>query len=525
MSDSFWILLSALSGFCLGCFVFLFYLRIFQVRRKKHIKKEMNFIINQAKSQAMRIEKNALFKAKDVERKVRSQVESGVRKEKKKVEDIKYQTEKRKSQLERELKVKMKDLEHQSEDLKRQKVRAVDMEKQLDRATKKTNEKITELEALMQKATGLTREQAQEEIKKNMEEEIKKEMAPQIMQIEKELKEDSEKKARLILSQAIARFASEVSTERTTASIPIKGEETKGKIIGREGRNIRALEAACGVDIIIDESQEIILISCFDSVRRAVAVQSINHLLAEGRVHPARIEEVVGKIKRNIFTSMMEEGKQVCFDFGIHDLKPALIEVLGSLKYRFVEGNNMLKSSVEVAHLSGLIANEIGFEEKMAKRAGLLHAIGLGVDHRIEGSYSLVGAEFARKHGESPVVCQAIRCHRMEAPAESIVDHIVQSAHSLFRERPGARREVIENYINRMKDMESVANSFDGVIRSFAIRTGKEIRVLVDSGKVTDEQAFMLSRDIAEKIVKEMDEPGQLNVSVVRECRIVEQAR
>ena len=525
MSDSFWILSSALSGFCLGCFVFLFYLRIFQVRRKKHIKKEMNFIINQAKSQAMRIEKNALFKAKDVERKVRNQVESEVRKEKKKVEEIKYQTEKRKSQLERELKVKIKDLEHQSEDLKRQKERAIDRERQLDRATKKTNEKIEELDALMEKATGLTREQAQEEIKKNMEEEIKKEMAPQIMQIEKELKADSEKKARLVLSQAIARFASEVSTERTTASIPIKGEETKGKIIGREGRNIRALEAACGVDIIIDESQEIILISCFDSVRREVAVQSINHLLAEGRVHPARIEEVVGKIKRNIFTSMVEEGKQVCFDFGIHDLKPALIEVLGSLKYRFVEGNNMLKSSVEVAHLSGLIASEIGFEEKVAKRAGLLHAIGLGVDHRIEGSYSLVGAEYARKHGESSVVCQAIRCHRMEVPAESIVDHIVQSAHSLFRERPGARREVIENYINRMKDMESVANSFDGVIRSFAIRTGKEIRVLVDSGKVTDEQAFMLSRDIAEKIVKEMDEPGQLNVSVVRECRIVEQAR
>lgn len=525
MTDSFWILVSALSGFFLGSLVFLFYLRLFQVRRKKNIKKEVNFIINQAKSQAMRIEKSALSKARDMERKMKNKVEVEIRKEKKQVEDIKYQAEKSKTRMERDFRRKKEELENQIKEMELGKERAKSMEQQLEKATRKTNEKMEELNAVMEKAANLTKEQAQEEIKKNLEEEIKKEMAPQIMIIEKELKEESEQKARLILSQVIARFASEVSTERTTASIPIKGEETKGKIIGREGRNIRALEAACGVDIIIDESQEIILISCFDSVRREVAVQSINHLLAEGRVHPARIEEVVAKIKRNIFTSMVEEGKQVCFDFGIHDLKPVLVEVLGSLKYRFVEGNNMLKSSVEVAHLSGLIASEIGFEEKLAKRAGLLHAIGLGVDHRIEGSYSLVGSEYARKQGESPLVCQAIRCHNMEVPAQSILDHIVQSAHNLFRERPGARREVIEHYVNRMQDMESVANSFDGVIRSFAIRTGKEVRVLVDSGKVTDEQAFMLSRDIAEKINKEMDEPGQLTVSVVRECRIVEQAR
>ena len=525
MTDSFWILMSALSGFFLGSLVFLFYLRLFQVRRKKHIKKEVNFIINQAKSQAMRIEKNALSKARDMERKMRSTVEAEVRKEKKHVEDIKYQTEKRKIRMEREFRRKKEELENQIREMEREKEKARAMEQQLEKATKKTNEKMGELNIIMEKAASLTKEQAREEIKKNMEEEVKKEITPQIMHMEEELKKESKKRGRLILSQVIARFASEVSTERTTASIPIKGEETKGKIIGREGRNIRALEAACGVDIIIDESQEIILISGFDSVRREVAVRSINHLLEEGRVHPARIEEVVAKIKRDIFTSMTEEGKQVCFDLGIHDVRPALVEVLGSLKYRFVEGNNVLKSSVEVAYLAGLIASEIGFEEKMAKRAGLLHAIGLGVDHRVEGSYSLVGSEYAKKHGESPVVCQAIRCHRGEVPAESVVDHIVQSAHNLFRERPGARREIIENYISRMKDMESVANSFDGVIRSFAIRTGKEIRVLVDSGKVTDDQAFMLSRDIAEKINKEMDEPGQLTVSVVRECRIVEQAR
>ncbi|MDE0519022.1 MAG: ribonuclease Y [Bdellovibrionales bacterium] len=525
MIDSFWMLMSALSGFLLGSFVFLFYLRLFQKRRKKHLKKEVNFIINQAKSKAMRMEKSALSRARDMERKMKSKVEAEIRKEKKQIEDIKYQAERRKARLERDLRRKTEEMESQIKDLEKQKEVSHIMEQQLEKATKKTNEKWEELNTIMEKAASLTKEQAREEIKRNMKEEVQKEILPQLIDMEKKLKEESEKKARLILSQAIARFASEVSTERTTTSIPIKGEETKGKIIGREGRNIRALEAACGVDIIIDESQEIILISGFDSVRREVAVRSIHQLLEEGRVHPARIEEVVGKSKRNIFVSMGEEGRQVCFDLGIHDVKPALIEVLGSLKYRFIEGNTVLKSSIEVAHLAGLIANELGSDEKIAKRAGLFHAVGLGVDHRIEGSYSLVGAEYARKHGESPAVCQAIRCHRGEVPAQSIVDHIVQSAHNLFRERPGARREVIENYINRMKDMESVANSFDGVIRSFAIRIGKEIRVLVDSGKVTDEQSFMLSRDIAEKITKEMDEPGQLTVSVVRECRMVEQAR
>ncbi len=525
IADSFWILISALSGFCVGSLVFLFYLRISQGRRKRNIKKEMNFIINQAKSQAMRIEKNALSKARDMERKMKSKWETFARKEKKQAEDIKYQAEKNKARLEREFRRKKEDLEAQIRDVEREKETAKIMEKKLEKATKKANEKMEELNVIMEKATGLTKEQAREEIKKNMEEEIKKEIAPQLLRLSEELKKEAEQKAKLTLSQVIARFSSEVSTERTTASIPITGEETTGKIIGREGRNIKALESACGVDIIIDESQEIILISCFDSVRREVALRSINHLLAEGRVHPARIEEVVSKIKRDIFISMAEEGKQICFDLGVHDVKPALVETLGSLKYRFIQGNNVLKSSVEVAHLSGLIAGAIGAEEKLAKRASLFHAIGLGVDHRIEGSYSQVGAEYVRKHGESEIICQAIRCHRGEVPARSVLDHVVQSAHNLFRERPGARREVIENYISRMREMESVANSFDGVIRSFAIRTGKEIRVLVDSGKVTDEQAFMLSRDIAEKINQEIKESGQLTVSVVRECRMVEQAR
>ena len=523
--SSVWTLASAFAGFVLGCLIFLSYLKIFQERRKRDLRKEVNRIINQARSQATRVEKNAYAKARDLERKMRNKAEQQARKEKKRIEDMKYQIENQKSQMESEFRKKEENIKSRIKDLDHQKEQAILTQAQLEKMSKKSEEKLEELNHLMENVSGLNKEQAIQEIKASMETDVKEELSAEIMNMEEKLKSESKKKAQRILSQAIARFASEVSTERTTDSLPIKMEKTKGKIIGREGRNIRSLESACGVDIIIDESQEIILISCFDAVRREVAVKSINKLLEEGSVHPARIEEVVGKVKRDVFLSMTESGEKACFDLGIHEVRPAIIETLGSLKYRFVDGQNVLKSSVEVAYLSGLIASEIGYDEKTAKRAGLFHAIGLGVDHRVEGSYSLVGSEYLRKNGEYQEICQAIRCHTGNPPAESVLDHILQSAHNLFHERPGAKRSVIENYVNRLKDMESIANSFDGVIRSFAIRAGKEIRVLVDSGKVTDEQAFMLSRDIAEKINKEMDETGQLLVSVVRECRMVEQAR
>ncbi len=521
----FWLLISALSGFGIGCVLFFIYWILSYTSRKKELRTEMNRIVNQAKSQAERIKRTAQFQAKNFERKVKDKADLELRKEKKKIEHLQYQAEKKKQQLEEEWSKKTQELEEQIKNLDLQKDRTEHLKEQLKRDTQKAQDTLQKYQQAMEQATGWTREQARTEVKKNIEEELKKEIAPKLLQIENQLKADSEKKAKLMLSQALARFASEVSTERTTTTCPIKGSETKGKIIGREGRNIRALEAACGVDIIIDESQEIILISCFDAVRREVAVKSIERLLEEGRVHPARIEEVVEKTKRNIFASMSEEGKKVCFDMSIHNVQSAIIEVLGSLKYRSVEGFNSLKASVEVALIASFIAGEIGFDQKTTRRAGLLHAIGLGLNHRLEGSMAKAGADFLRKHGENETIYQAVRCHNGECQAESVLDHIIQVSYNLFRERPGAKRENIENYIKRLKDMESIANSFDGIIRSFAIQTGKEIRVLVDSGKVTDEQAFMLNRDIAEKIDKEMNTAGQLTVSVIRECRIVEQAR
>jgi ribonuclease Y len=299
----------------------------------------------------------------------------------------------------------------------------------------------------------------------------------------------------------------------------------KGKIIGREGRNIRALEAACGVDLIIDETPETVIISSFDPVRREVARRSLEKLMEDGRVHPARIEEVVEKVKSELFASMREEGEKVCFELGVHNVNPNIIKALGGLKYRQGDGQNLLAYSQEVANLAGLIAEEIGADEKAARRAGLLHAIGRALDHTFEGSSAQAGAEFCKRNGEKDEIVHAIRAHSDEVKPESALAHIVQSAYNLARSRPGARRANLDTFIRRLSDLESVANSFDGVARTYAIQSGKEIRVIVDSGKVTDDQATMLSRDIARKIERELNYTGQVRVAVVRETRIVEHAR
>ncbi len=513
-----------LMGFALGCLIFLIALKWTKNQRRKTLRKEMNKTLSLAKTQAHRIEKNASLRARDFERKMRYKTEQSVGKERKRIEDMKYQMESKKNQMESLFKRKEEDMQIQLKELEQQKEHVQTVQSQAKKMSERYENRLKELNHLMENTAGLSREEALKEMKHQLEEEVKVGLGKEIREMEKKLKTESEKRTRLILAQAMSRLASEVSTERTTTSLPIKMEKTKGKIIGREGRNIRSLESACGVDIIIDESQEVIVISCFDPIRREVAFRAINRLLEEGRVHPARIEEVVSRIKRNLFVSMAETGKKTCFDLGLHGIKPSLMETLGSLQYRSLDGQNVLGASKEVAWLAGLIAVEMGFDVKMAKRAGLFHAIGLGVHHHVEGSYATVGAEILKKQGESEEVCQAVKNHN-GSEAQSVLDHIVSAAYNLFRERPGAKREVMETYIRRLKDMESVANSFDGVVRSFALRTGKEIRVLVDSGKVSDEQAFMLSRDVAVKIKKEMEGTEGMTVSVVREFRMVEQAR
>ncbi|HMN67637.1 MAG TPA: ribonuclease Y [Bdellovibrionales bacterium] len=487
--------------------------------------KEAEKVIQRAKGQVAKIERDAAQRAKDFETRARKNVEVDIRKEKQKITQTEQQLKERETKLEREYRRKEDQLNGRSRELDETQERVQVSEKRLQEMEDKSVQQISELELKLQSVANMTPEQAKNELLNALTEDAQKEMSARVAQIEEETMTEANRRARRILATAIARYASEVATERTVSSIPLKGEEMKGKIIGREGRNIRALEAACGVDLIIDETPETVIISSFDPVRREVARRSLERLMEDGRVHPARIEEVVEKVKSELFGSMREEGEKVCFELGVHNVHANIIKVLGGLKYRQGEGQNMLAYSQEVASLAGLIAQELGADEKAAKRAGLLHAIGRGLDHTFEGSYAQAGAEFLKKNGEKDEIVHAVRAHTEEVKPETTLAHITQSAYNLTRSRPGARRANLETFIKRLSDLESVANSFDGVARSYAIQSGKEIRVIVDSGRVTDDQATMLSRDIARKIEREMNYAGQVRVAVVRETRIVEHAR
>ena len=515
-----------ISGLFVGSILFLLYSRLTARRREQSLKKEVDMILNRAKSQAAKIERTSAQKAKDWEDKEMKRVKREIRESKEKLKNQEYNLNKRKDQIEMEFQVKEEELGKMSADLQQEKELLEVSQQQVQILKSKVQKEKEESEHIVEKLAVMTKEEAREHLKKTFETEARREISAKLLKIEEEMKKTQEEKAKLTLAQAMARYSAEVTAERTIETLPIVGSFTKGKIIGREGRNIRALEAACGVDLIIGEGQEIVTISCFDPVRRAIAKKAIERLMEEGRVHPAFIEEVVEKIRKEIFSEMMEEGKKICFDFGIHDISPEIIKVLGRLKYRFIEGQNLLKYSTEVAYISSLLAGELGADKKTACRAGLLHAIGLGVPHFAEGSYSFAGAQFCQKQGEGEEICQAILCHDGKESARSLLDHILQCAYNLSRSRSGAKRSMLDSYINRLKDMESLANSFDGVKRSFAIQAGKEIRVLVDTFKVTDEeQMSMLSWDIAEKIKREINLSEDVKVSVIREYRIVEHAR
>lgn len=518
-------LISLLAGLSIGGVGLYAILKLTGQKALLSAEKEAEKVIQRAKGQVAKIERDATQRAKDFEVRARKNVEADIRKERQKIQNTENQLKEREAKLDREIKRREEQMNQRSRELDEAVERMNVAEKRLQDMEEKAHQQISELELRLQSVANMTPEQAKAELLNAMTEDARKELASKVAQIEEETMQEASRKARRILSTAVARYASEVATERTVSSIPLSGEEMKGKIIGREGRNIRALEAACGVDLIIDETPETVIISSFDPVRREVARKALEKLMEDGRVHPARIEEVVEKVKSELFNSMREEGEKVCFELGVHNLNPNIIKVLGGLKYRQGDGQNMLAYSVEVAQLAGLIAEEIGADEQLAKRTGLLHAVGRGLDHTFEGSYAKAGADFCKRNGEKEEIVHAIRSHNDEVKPDSTLAHIVQSAYNLTRSRPGARRQNLDTFIKRLSDLESVANSFDGVARSYAIQSGKEIRVIVDSGKVTDDQANMLSRDIARKIERELNYTGQVKVAVVRETRIVEHAR
>jgi len=384
---------------------------------------------------------------------------------------------------------------------------------------------IQEQRLNLERLAGISSEEARNLLLKNMEREIRTDAARLVKRIETEARELADKKAKEIIGLAIKRYASEYVAEQTVSVVNLPNEEMKGRIIGREGRNIRALEAATGVDVIIDDTPEAVILSAFNPIRREVARRALEHLITDGRIHPARIEEVVEKVGQEVDTNIREAGEEAAFDAGVHGLHPEMIKLLGKLRYRTSYAQNVLQHSIEVSFLCGIMASELGLNVKHAKRAGLLHDIGKAVDHEVEGPHALIGAELAKRLGESAKVIHAIHAHHEDIPPESVLAVLVQAADTLSGARPGARREMLETYVRRLEELEKIARNFNGVSKTYAIQAGREIRLIVDSDKITDEEAFLLCREAAKKIESELTYPGQIKVTVIRETRAVEYAR
>ncbi|RME67808.1 MAG: ribonuclease Y, partial [Nitrospirae bacterium] len=384
---------------------------------------------------------------------------------------------------------------------------------------------IEEQKKALERLSGMTKEEAREELFRRVEEETKFEMAKMIKRIEDEAREEAEKKAREIIGLAIQRYANEYVADFTVSSVALPNDEMKGRIIGREGRNIRALEAAAGVDIIVDDTPETVTISCFDPVRREIARVALERLIADGRIHPARIEEVVDKVRREIYAIIKEEGERAVFELGISGVHPEIIKLLGRLKYRTSYGQNVLQHSIEVAYLAGMMAAELGADEKLARRAGLLHDIGKAVDHEMQGSHHEIGVNLARKYGENEYVLNAIACHHGDVEPICVEAALVAAADALSAARPGVRRESIEAYIQRLKRIEEIATEHEGVEKCYAMQAGREIRVIVKPDSIPEEMASLICKDIAQKIESELSYPGQIKVMVIRERRFVEYAK
>lgn len=475
---------------------------------------EANKILSDAISSAQAKKKTIVLEGKDEIHKLRTECEKEISEKRK---DIQRQ-EKRIQQREESLDKKLDNLDIKNEELTNK--------------SKLVDERLKEIEEIKQKQfielekiSGFTLAQAKEYLLKNLDEDLTHEKAVKILEFEQKTKDECDKKAREIISLAIQRCASDHVAEATVSVVPLPNDEMKGRIIGREGRNIRAIETLTGVDLIIDDTPEAITISSFDPIRREVARISLENLIADGRIHPARIEETIERAKRELERTIKDEGERAIIEAGVNSIHPELIKLLGRLRYRTSYGQNVLNHSLEVAHLSGLMASELGLDPTMARRAGLLHDIGKALDHEMDGSHIEIGVDIAKKYHESETVIHAIHAHHGDVEAKTVIACIVQAADAVSAARPGARRENLENYIKRLEKLEEVASSFNGVDKCFAIQAGREIRIMVKPEVVNDERMIPLARDICKKIENELDYPGQIKVNIIRENRAIEYAK
>lgn len=478
-------------------------------------------MVLEAKKESDALLKEATIQAKDLILKAKENWEAEARELRKEIQAQENRLQQKEENIERRSDAQ----EARKDELDKKEHQLKSLEGQLNKRDLETAQIIAEQRNQLETISGMSSEQAKQQLMDSMLSEARHDAARNIKQIEDEAREIADKKAKMIMAVAIQRYAGDYVAEKTVSVVPLPNDEMKGRIIGREGRNIRAIEAATGIDLIIDDTPEAVVISGFNPVRREVARISLERLIADGRIHPARIEELVEKAQSEVDESIREAGEQATFDVGVHGIHPEIIKLLGMLKYRTSYGQNVLQHSIEVAFLCGMMAGELGLNVKQAKRAGLLHDIGKAVSHELEGSHAVNGGDLARKYGESPKIVHAIAAHHEDEKPDSILAILVQASDALSGARPGARRETLETYVKRLRDLEGIGTSFNGVTGCFAIQAGREIRVMVASDEISDAKAHLLAKDIARKIENEMTYPGQIRVNVIRETRAVEYAK
>ena len=478
-------------------------------------------IVENAIQDAEKIKKEALLQVKEEAYQIKLEADREAKQSRRELKEEQRRLDRKLDELQTDFSA----LDKRADKLRKDEAEVLKKEKRVEQQSRELDELIDQERYKLEKIAGIGREEAKKELMASIESEARMDAAKQLSRIENEMKIAADRKGKNILALAISRYAGDYVADKTVSMVPLPNDEMKGRIIGREGRNIRAIEAATGIDIIIDDTPEAVILSGFNPVRREVARLALTQLISDGRIHPARVEEVVAKVTEELEVEIREAGEQATFDVGAHGMHVDLIGLIGRLKYRTSYGQNILQHSLEVAFLCGVMAAELGLDVKKAKRAGLLHDVGKAVDHEVEGSHAIIGRDLARKYGEADDIVYAIGAHHEDQPPKSVLDILVQSADALSGARPGARKEMLQSYVKRLEDLENIANGFNGVEKSYAIQAGRDLRIIVDSQKVHDDEATLLSHDIAKAVEEQLTYPGQIRITVIRETRAVEFAK
>ncbi len=488
---------------------------------QQNIREQAKQLIETAIVEAEQLKKEAQLQSKEDAYQVKQAAEEELKADRRELKEESQQLKKSRDHLKSE----WESLDRKRNEVKSLESRLASREHEIEDKHKEVDNLIGKQRYELSRVAGVSQEEAKKMLMASLESQARMDAAKQLAKIENEMKMEADRKAKNIIALSISRYAGDYVADRTVSMVPLPSDEMKGRIIGREGRNIRAIEAATGIDIIIDDTPEAVILSGFNPVRREIARLALHQLINDGRIHPGRIEEVVAKVTKDLETDMREAGEQATFDVGAHGVHVELIKILGRLKYRTSYGQNVLQHSLEVAFLAGIMAAELGLDVKLAKRAGLLHDIGKAVDHEVEGSHAIIGRDLAKKYGEQEEISYSIGAHHEDVPILSVLDVLVQSADALSGARPGARKEMLQSYVKRLEDLEAIANSFAGVDKSYAIQAGRELRIIANSESVRDSDAVLLSQDIAKSIEEKLTYPGQIRVTVIRETRAVEYAK